>query len=85
MRWSSSAASSAIALAAPAALGQPEPRAEAPVAPQILEHVDPAYPPERLAEGVDTTVTLFVTVEKDGTVSDAVVAESGARRSMTRP
>lgn len=77
MRWLSLCCLSAIALAAPAALGQPEPRPDAPVAPQILEHVDPEYPPERLAEGVDTTVTLFVTVEKDGTVSDAVVAESG--------
>ncbi|WP_437294854.1 TonB family protein [Sorangium sp. So ce426] len=78
MRWLSFLCClSAATLAAPPALGQPEARPEAPVAPQILEHVDPEYPPERLAEGIDTTVTLFVTVEKDGTVSDAVVAESG--------
>ncbi|MGK3959059.1 TonB family protein [Sorangium sp. So ce118] len=76
-RWLLFCCLSASALCAPPALAQPEPQPGAAVAPQILEHVDPVYPPERLAEGVDTTVTLFVTVEKDGTVSDAVVAESG--------
>ncbi|MGK4002151.1 TonB family protein [Sorangium sp. So ce1036] len=74
-RWALVGWLSAGALAAPAARAQAP--SDAAVPPHVLEHVDPVYPAERLAEGVDTTVTLFVTVEKDGTVSDATVAESG--------
>ncbi len=45
--------------------------------PQVQEHVDAVYPEARLAEGTESNVVLFVTVEKDGSVSDAKVAESG--------
>lgn len=45
--------------------------------PHVLDHVDPAYPPELLARGIEATVTLFVTVERDGTVGAVSVAESG--------
>jgi TonB family protein len=45
--------------------------------PQVVEHVDAVYPPSRQAEGVEANVLLFVTVEKDGTVSEASVASSG--------
>ncbi|HRI64782.1 MAG TPA: TonB-dependent receptor [Polyangium sp.] len=45
--------------------------------PQVLEHVDPVYPPDLLAQGAEATVTIFVTVERDGTVGDATIAESG--------
>jgi TonB family protein len=47
------------------------------VAPHALEHADAIYPPSRLAQSIDTTVALFVTVERDGSVSEAVVAQSG--------
>lgn len=66
-----------LAVARPA-VAQPvaaQPAAVTP--PQILEHVDPVYPPSKLEASIDTTVTLFVTVEKDGSVSDVEVAESG--------
>lgn len=45
--------------------------------PQVLEHVDPAYPPDMLAQGIEATVTVFVTVERDGSVGEATIAESG--------
>lgn len=45
--------------------------------PQVLEHVDPAYPPDMLAQGIEATVTVFVTVERDGTVGETSIAESG--------
>src|SRR5688572_4198484 len=45
--------------------------------PQVLEHVDPAYPRSMLARAVDTTVVVAVVVERDGSVSDATIAESG--------
>lgn len=45
--------------------------------PRVLEHVDPAYPPDLLARGVEATVTVIVTVERDGSVGDATIGESG--------
>jgi TonB family protein len=47
------------------------------VAPQVLERVDAVYPPSRMAERIDTTVVLLVMVERDGSVSEATVAEAG--------
>lgn len=60
-----------------AAAGPAAAQADATTPPHVLEHVDPVYPPAKLAEGIDTTVVLLITVEKDGSVSDATVAESG--------
>lgn len=45
--------------------------------PRVIEHVDPVYPPDLLARGVEATVTVFVTVERDGSVAEATIAESG--------
>jgi len=45
--------------------------------PQVLDHVDPVYPHDLLARGVEATVTIFVTVERDGSVGEATIAESG--------
>jgi len=45
--------------------------------PTVVEHVDPIYPPERLAQALDRKVELIVTVELDGTVGDTVVLTSG--------
>lgn len=45
--------------------------------PRVLEHVDPTYPPDLLARGIEATVTVIVTVERDGSVGDASIAESG--------
>jgi len=72
------------------AAAQPTPPTDAPASkpaaspsavtpPQVLEHVDAAYPPSRLGESTEATVVLFVTVEKDGRVSDVSVAESGGK------
>ena len=47
------------------------------VPPQVLDHVDAVYPPSQLARNIETNVVVFVTVERDGSVSDASVAESG--------
>jgi TonB family protein len=67
------------ALPARAAFAQPPAQAHAAAVtpPQVLEHVDASYPQSRMGESLETTVVLFVTVEKDGKVSDATVAESG--------
>jgi TonB family protein len=45
--------------------------------PQVIDHVDAIYPPAELARGTDTNVIVTVTVERDGTVSDAQVSTSG--------
>lgn len=45
--------------------------------PTVVEHIDPIYPPEKLAQALDTKVGLLVTVEHDGTVSDAIIKVSG--------
>jgi iron complex outermembrane receptor protein len=45
--------------------------------PQVLEHVDASYPRSRLGESMETAVVVFVTVEKDGKVGEATIAESG--------
>lgn len=51
----------------------PEAEAEAPAvtAPRVIESVDPDYPSDHLASGVEPVVALHVTIEADGTVSDA--------------
>ena len=69
------AAQPAPAQPAPAQPAPAQPDAATP--PQILEHVDAVYPSSQFERGIDTTVTLRVTVEKDGSVSEVSVAESG--------
>jgi len=44
--------------------------------PRLVQRFDAVYPPEALAAHEVATVTLLVTVDVDGTVSDARVAES---------
>ncbi|HEY1537442.1 MAG TPA: TonB family protein, partial [Polyangiaceae bacterium] len=44
--------------------------------PEVVQRTDAVYPPEALAARLEGTVVLFVTVEADGTVSLATVAES---------
>lgn len=39
--------------------------------PRVIEAVEPAYPSHRLPEGTEPVVVLHLTVETDGTVSDA--------------
>jgi TonB family protein len=58
--------------------GAQEPAA-APVVtpPEAAQRVDATYPPEALAARREGTVVLFVTVEADGSVGPATVAESG--------
>lgn len=65
----------ASALASAPAQAQDSPRAITP--PQVIEHVDAVYPPALLAKGIETNVIVILTVERDGTVKDAVIAESG--------
>jgi iron complex outermembrane recepter protein len=57
---------SAQALAAPPHL----------VAPTVKTHTEPGYPSPELAAGRDATVVLFVTVDREGHVVDAVVETS---------
>jgi TonB family protein len=45
--------------------------------PKLLEHGEVAYPPSEASTGTEVSVVLFVTVQRDGTVGDAAVAESG--------
>jgi TonB family protein len=59
--------SSAVAVAQPAGV----------VPPKLLDHKEAPYPPAKLAEHVEADVGLVVTVNKDGSVSDPEVAESG--------
>jgi iron complex outermembrane recepter protein len=47
------------------------------VSPQLLDHIDAVYPPSQLAKGIEATVTLLVLVERDGSVGEVTVAESG--------
>lgn len=51
----------------------PAPPARAPELspPRVLEAVDPTYPSHRLPEGVEPVIVLHLTIEADGTVSDA--------------
>ena len=43
--------------------------------PRLLRHVDPRYPPGAVTAGTAGDVVLKITVERDGTVSEAVVAQ----------
>jgi len=45
--------------------------------PRLLDHGEVAYPPSEASKGTEAKVVLFVTVERDGSVGDAKVAESG--------
>ena len=45
--------------------------------PKLRDHGDVAYPPSEEAKGGEVKVVLFVTVERDGSVGDSKVAESG--------
>lgn len=60
-------------VASGAALAQPA----ATTLPKLIEHGEVAYPPSEAGKVVDVKVVLFVTVERDGSVGDATVAESG--------
>ncbi len=55
------------------ALGEPEEERPRPTVtpPRVIETVDPDYPADHLADGVEPVVALHVTIEADGTVSDA--------------
>lgn len=66
---------SSDASAPPPAAGAPA-RAEV-VPPQVERRVDAVYPPAALAARQEASVVLLVTVEVDGTVNEARVAESG--------
>jgi len=73
-RWAQAIAlATGLAAASPAFAQQPSNVTP----PTVVEHVDAVYPPDKLAQGIDTTVELFVTVERNGTVGDAKVAVSG--------
>ncbi|MRG94589.1 TonB-dependent receptor domain-containing protein [Polyangium spumosum] len=81
-RWSHAIALAAGLLAArPASAQPPGPKAPAAPAnvtlPTVVEHVDAVYPPDKLAQGIDTNVEVLVTVERNGTVGDAQIAVSG--------
>lgn len=67
------AAAAFLLLSAPFALAQ----TEGVVPPKLLQHVDAPYPASKLGEHIETNVVVFVTVETDGSVSDAQVVESG--------
>jgi iron complex outermembrane recepter protein len=41
------------------------------IAPQILEAVDPDYPEDQLATGIEPVIAMHVTIEADGHVSEA--------------
>lgn len=60
----------------PAAQAEKEPPRNV-TPPQVIDHVDAIYPAAELARGVDTNVIVTVTVERDGTVSDAQITTSG--------
>src|SRR5215470_3333942 len=66
------------ALAAPArALAQPAPPKPELKPPVVVHHVDAIYPPSALAARKHGDVELFVTVDRDGHVTDVEVAKSG--------
>ncbi|MEO5731154.1 MAG: TonB family protein [Byssovorax sp.] len=46
-------------------------------APKLIEHGEVAYPPSAEKDGADAKVVLFVTVERDGSIGETTVAESG--------
>jgi TonB family protein len=79
-RWAKNIGVSAALLAASPALAQkqpPRPDGGNVTPPSVLEHVDAVYPPGKLQQGVDTTVEVLITVERDGTVSGAKIGTSG--------
>src|SRR5262245_19336686 len=47
------------------------------VSPKLLEHQEAPYPASKVGEHVEADVILFITVNKDGSVEDPQVAESG--------
>jgi TonB family protein len=49
-------------------------------APVALEKVDPAYPPDLMADRVEGVVTLYAVIHSDGTVSDIHVLRSVEQR-----
>ena len=68
----------ACALAYPGvAVGQPNPSdAAALVPPKLVEGVDPTYPEAKRASGEAASVTLTLSIDRAGQVSDVTVAES---------
>ena len=68
----------ACALAYPSiAVGQPNgPETAALVPPKLLEGVEPTYPEAKRASGEAASVTLTLTIDRQGRVTDVAVAES---------
>ncbi|HYP78501.1 MAG TPA: TonB family protein [Polyangiaceae bacterium] len=68
----------ACALAYPSiAVGQPDASAAAAlVPPKLVESVDPTYPEAKRASGEAAKVTLTLTIDREGRVTDVAVAES---------
>src|SRR5690606_5381028 len=57
--------------------GSPPPVAAATTPPRLIESPDPHYPETHVTIGIEPIVHLHVTVEADGTVSDAHVEHPG--------
>jgi iron complex outermembrane recepter protein len=69
-----------VALAAPVAAQAPANAGVAP--PVVVSHVDAVYPPSALATREHADVVLLVTVDTDGHVSKAEVAESSGKKDL---
>jgi iron complex outermembrane receptor protein len=69
-----------VALAAPVAAQAPASAGVTP--PVVVSHVDAVYPPSALATREHADVTLLVTVDADGHVSKAEVAESSGMKDL---
>ena len=54
-----------------------EPQGQLTRPPELLERVEPVYPPEAFAQRIEAQVVLRLTIEADGTVGDVAVMESG--------
>lgn len=67
----------AVARAQTAPSGSADSPPPAVTPPQVLEHVDAVYPLALLARGIEATVIVTITVERDGSVSNPAIAESG--------
>lgn len=70
-----------MAVARPAA-AQPPPAAPVVVPPTVVHHVDAVYPPSALASREHADVTLTLTVDVDGHVSNVEVAQSSGAADL---
>lgn len=50
-----------------------EPNSDAIVPPQLVEFVEATYPPEAVEQNLEATVILLITIDADGSVSEATV------------